>query len=369
MTTLSTFWRCRLWWACAVPGVFYLGCSAAWTLAAVPNGNWGGTVVEDRVPYQPEMLLDHWVEETEPVDLETVVTTDQAVRVAGVSTDMVPLGEELAAETGPQLPPGTRDGIFQKVVFAGTWLPQLEDDSLGWGDLEAAVVFGFPFFRIDTPLIITPRYAVHYLDGAANFDLPDKLYDASVEFRHIRKIANGPWAMDVAVTLGHFSDYEGDNGDAFMVLGRGLAIYQAESGVNWILGAAYVNIGEARVLPVVGFVYAPTPAITYELIFPRPRVAWQLPWSDPANGDERWAYIGGEFAGGLWSIEHPTSGVQERLASSDVRVLAGYERKLTAGITRRFEVGYVFARQLSFSSGMPDVDLDDTLFARVGLSY
>jgi hypothetical protein len=360
--------RRRLWWACAAHwGLFAF--SAAGLIAAPSSGNWGGTVVEDRVPYQPEMLLDHWVEDTDPVDLETVVTTDEAVRVAGVSNEMIPPGDELAAETNSQLSSGARNGIFQKALFAGTWLPQLEDDSLGWSDLEAAVILGLPLLHTGMPLIITPRYAVHYLDGAENFDLPDKLYDASVEFRTIRKIADGPWAMDVAVTLGHFSDYEGDDADAFLVLGRGLAIYQGESGVNWILGAAYVNIGEARVLPVVGFVYAPTPAITYELIFPRPRVAWQLPWSDQLNGDERWAYVAGEFAGGLWSIEHPTSGVQERMASSDVRVLAGYERKLTAGISRRFEVGYVFGRQLSFSSGTPDVELDNTLFARVGLSY
>jgi hypothetical protein len=122
------------------------------------------------------------------------------------------------------------------------------------------------------------------------------------------------------------------------------------------------------VLPIVGVIYDPDPSVSYELIFPRPRVSWQLPWSDPANGDERWVFVGGEFGGGVWSIEHPSDGAQDLLTYSDVRVLAGYERKIIGGLTRRFEFGYVFARQLEFNA-TPEIDLDDSLFARVSLTY
>lgn len=338
-------------------------------LLAQPAAQWGGTVVADRVPYQPQVLLDRWAEDAHPVDFDAEIAHDEALRVAGLTTDSVPPGDEVIDETGPQLPPGTRSGVFQKLLFTGTWLPQLEDDSLGWGDLEAGVVFGFPFLRRDTPLLITPRYAVHFLDGAETFDLPDQVYDASIEFRHMRKFGAGPWAMDVAVTLGHYSDYEGDDDDAFRVSGRGIGVYEAQPGVKWLLGVAYLNRAGASVLPVVGVIYDPNPSVSYELIFPRPRVAWQLPWSDPQNGDERWAYIAGEFGGGVWSIERPSSGMHDLLTYSDVRIIAGYERKIIGGLTRRFEVGYVFARELEFESATPDVDLDDTLFARLGLTY
>jgi hypothetical protein len=333
-----------------------------------PQNHFGGVIVEDRVPYQPTVLHGHWTDQVEAVDLEEAVAADTGIRLAGLATDTIPEGDQVADETDPQLPPGTRNGVFQKLLLSGTWLPQLEDDSLGWGDLEAGVVFGFPFFRRDTPLLITPRYGVHFLDGAENFDLPDQVYDASFEFRHMRKFGQGPWAMDVAVTLGHYSDYEGDDADAFRVSGRGLAVYEAQPGVKWILGVAYLNRAGASVLPVAGVIYDPDPSISYELIFPRPRVAWQLPWSDPAMGDERWAYIGGEFGGGVWSIEHPSDGEQDLLTYSDVRLLAGYERKIIGGLSRRFEVGYVFARQLEFNA-TPEIDLDDSLFARVSLSY
>jgi hypothetical protein len=338
-------------------------------LAANDPNHWGGVIIEDRIPYQPEVLHGHWSDVEQPIDLEAAIATDGPIRLAGLTTDTVPEGDQIADETEPQLPPGTRNGVFQKLLLTGTYLPQFEDDSLGWGDLEAGVVFGFPFFRRDTPLLITPRYGVHFLEGAENFDLPDQVYDASFEFRHMRKFGQGPWAMDVAVTLGHYSDYEGDDADAFRVSGRGLAVYEAQPGVKWILGVAYLNRAGASVLPVAGVIYDPNPSISYELIFPRPRVSWQLPWSNPEQGDERWGYIGGEFGGGVWSIEHPSTAEQDLLTYSDVRVLAGYERKIIGGLTRRFEVGYVFARQLEFASPTPEVDLDDTLFARVGLTY
>jgi hypothetical protein len=336
--------------------------------AAEPPNHWGGVVVEDRVPFQPAVLLDHWTDEVEAVDLEKAITSDNDIRLAGLATDTVPTGDKIADETEPQLPPGTRNGVFQKLLLSGTWLPQLEDDGLGWGDLEAGVVLGFPFFRRDTPLLITPRYGVHFIDGAANFDLPDQVYDASFEFRHMRKFGQGPWAMDVAVTLGHYSDYESNDADAFRVSGRGIAVYESQPGVKWLLGVAYLNRAGASVLPVAGVIYDPDPSVSYELIFPRPRISWQLPWSDPANGDERWVFVGGEFGGGVWSIEHPSNGEHDLLTYSDVRLLAGYERKIIGGLTRRFDFGYVFARQLEFNES-PEIDLNDSLFARVSLAY
>ena len=329
---------------------------------------WGGVIVEDRVPYQPAVLHGRWTDAVAPVDFDAVLDQDPGIRLAGLATDTVPEGDQVAQQSQGELPPGTRDGVFQKLLLSGSWLPQLEDDSLGWGDLEAAVVLGFPFLRRDTPLLVTPRYGVHYLEGADTFDLPDKVYDASVEFRHLRKFGTGPWAMDVAVTLGHYSDYESSDADAFRVTGRGIAVYESRPGVKWLLGAAYLNRAGASVLPIAGVIYDPDPSISYELIFPRPRISWQLPWSQPNFGDERWAFVGGEFGGGVWSIEHPSDGAHDLLTYSDVRVFVGYERKIIGGLTRRFEFGYVFARELELHA-TPEIDLDDSLFARIALTY
>ena len=332
---------------------------------------WGGTLFAERIPHQPQELLDHWTDEETPLDLEKMLLKDEQVRLAGLASQTTAIASDLDLidSDEAQLPPGTRDGVFQKLLFTGTYLPQLEDDSLGWGDLETGVVFGFPFLRRDTPLLITPRFGVHYLDGAANFDLPNTLYDASFEFRHLRMFGDGPWAMDVAVTLGHYSDYEEDHSDAFRVTGRGMVVYESSSTTKWLAGVAYLNRAGATVLPIGGVIYEPTPDVSCELIFPRPRLWWLLPGSNRQIGDERWAFVGGEFGGGVWSIERPSTQVHDLLTYLDYRVLVGYQRNRPSGIGCTYEFGYVFGRELEFSGTSPNVPLDDSMFARVGLKF
>lgn len=291
------------------------------------------------------------------------------VRVAGLTEDTVAPMNQVLAEPQPPLPPGARDGIFQKIFFTGTWLPAMsnEPDSLGFGDLETGLVLGFPFLRRDTPLLVTPQFGVHLLDNAGPLDIPTTLYDSTVEFRHLRKFGDGPWAMDAAVNVGYFSDFEQGSGDALRITGRGIGVYESSPQTKWLLGVAYLNRAGASVLPIFGVIYKPTPDLDYELIFPRPRIYWRTPGS--VDGDEGWLYVGGEFGGGVWSITHPSSGDLDLMNYSDWRLLAGYERKITGSLSRRFELGYVFKRQLEFDSDLPDVSLDDTVFARVGLTY
>jgi hypothetical protein len=306
----------------------------------------------------------------EPLYLDHLQAPDPPeVRLAGLAEDTVAPMSEVLAEPQPPLPPGARDGVFQKIFVTGTWLPPLADepDALGVGSLESGIVLGFPFMRRDTPLLVTPQFGAHFLDNAVALDIPTTLYDASLEFRHLRKFGAGPWAMDVAATIGYYSDFEQDSGDALRVSGRGIGVYESSAATKWLLGVAYLNRAGASVLPVFGVIHEPSPDLRLDLVFPRPRVSWRTAAS--ATGDERWLYLGGEFGGGVWSITRPSSGELDLINYSDWRLLAGYERKVIGGLTRRFEVGYVFQRELEYESTTPDATLDDTLFGRIGLSY
>jgi hypothetical protein len=288
------------------------------------------------------------------------------IEPAGLAETIIAPANQITADP---LPPGARDGVFQKLYFTGTWLPALseEPDALGFGDLETGVVLGFPFMRRDTPLLVTPQFGAHLLDNEDALDVPSELYDAAVEFRHMRKFGGGPWAMDAAVTVGYYSDFEQGDDEAVRVSGRALGVYEPSPTTKWLFGAAYLNRAGASVLPVAGVIYEPRPDMRWELIFPKPRFAWQLRHSQP--GDERWAYVAGEFGGGIWSITRPSTGQLDLLSYSDWRLLVGFERKVTHGLTRRFEFGYVFNRELEYDSGTPEVALDDTLFVRAGLTY
>ncbi len=315
-----------------------------------PQSHYGGQLVQEMVPYQPEYIYSSAPQDRTPLYLDEC-------------PEFCLPGDLYADEPTPSLPSDQRDGLFQKLFFTGTWIPEFDDDSLGITELETGIVFGVPFFRRTAPLLITPRFAVHYLDGPATPDLPPRLYDADITFRHLRKFGSGPWAMDAAVTLGHYSDFESSDADAFRVTGHALAVYETSRTSKWVFGAAYLNRRDLTVVPVVGFIHEPTPDLKYEAILSRPRVAWRLP------AGERWAYLAAEYGGGIWSIKRPLSGTQDLLGYNDYRVMLGIERKINGGLNRHVEVGYVFGRELEFAIATPDVRLDDSLFIRGGLTY
>ncbi|MBA4104862.1 MAG: hypothetical protein C0485_03810 [Pirellula sp.] len=354
--------------------------------AGVPNPAYANLQQQQQQPpasavITPTPWTPTHTEPITPIDLDQLPASadpsvhgsvlDPSLRVANLAEDTVAPQNQLAPEADSELPPGARAGVFQKIYFTGTWLPQMSDepDTLGMGDLEAGVVFGFPFFRRDTPLLITPYFATHFLSNAAALDIPSTLYDASVDFRHLRKFGDGPWAMDVGVGVGYYSDFEQSYSDATRVSGRGLAVYEAVPGKKWVFGVAYLNRAGATVLPVAGLIIEPEemPRTRIDLIFPRPRFSWQTAASTPE--DERWFYVGGEFGGGIWTVTRPSDQEIDNISYSDIRFIAGFERKILGGLSTRFETGYVFARELDYESDTPDVSLDDTMMARVGVSY
>jgi hypothetical protein len=135
-----------------------------------------------------------------------------------------------------------------------------------------------------------------------------------------------------------------------------------------VLGAAYVNRASTQILPVAGFIYTPNDDIEYRAVFPAPKFAWRLPWSDNPGTDDRWVYIGGEFGGGAWAVTRE-DGTSDRLDITDWRVFLGAERRIVGGLSRRVELGYVFSRKMEYQSNGDEIELGDTLMVRGGVTY
>lgn len=392
---------------------------AGTSTAQVPQSPWGGYAVSAAVPYQPSVLAPTCVPPSNlsPATCAPIVTVDQAPLPGAIPNVSTPAAQTLAGPVviGPApgsgtdgnqvwqsypapggvvpagnpalplqdpiypptpepvdskslIPPGSRDGVFQKVNFTATYLPQLESDSLGWTDLGGDVVFGLPLITRETPLVITPSYEAHLLDRPANLDLPPRLHDIAVEFHHFRRIAEN-WIADIAVTPGLYADdHSFDRSDAVRITGRGLAIYESSPFTKWVMGVAYLDGAGWEIVPVGGVVYEPNDDVSYELVFPRPKISWRLPSSPVPGIDERWFYVGAEFGSGIWAIEY-SDGTPDVFVSRDYRVLIGYERKIIGGLSRRIEAGYVFKREIELESMPNDINLDDTLMVRVGLTY
>lgn len=280
-----------------------------------------------------------------------------------VDPDLSPAAQDL----GSLIPPGARKSFFQKINTGVAYMPRFDDDSIGMTELSAEIVTAMPFPKFHQPLTIKPGYTVRFLDGPDFIDVPARLHDAELDFNHLRRIADR-WVFNGAVTFGWYADdHSFDSDEAFRVSGRALGIFEASPQSKWLLGVVYLNRAGWSLVPAVGYLYW-TDDLKIDVVIPQPKIAWRT-WSAGRPGyDERWLYIQGDFGGGIWAVERE-SGAPDTLSYSDLRVIFGTERKNIGSISRRWEMGYVFARELEYDSNPAEFDLDDTLFVRGVFTY
>jgi hypothetical protein len=266
-------------------------------------------------------------------------------------------------------PPGARNGFFQRVDFDADYLPPFGSYNLGWTDVHADVVTALPFFTRENPIIITPSYTARFLDRPLFLDLPSQLNDVAMDF-HIFRVFDNHWIADFAVTPGLFADnHSFGSSDAFRVNGRAVGVYAPTIDLKYALGVTYVDGGWSKIVPVAGVIYKPNDDVEYSLIFPTPRISWRLPWSPIPGKDERWMYIEMDYLNAAWAFEK-SNGTPDVLYSRDYRLILGFERKIVHGLSHRFEIGYVFNRDIKIASvSSDDISFDDTLLVRAGISY
>lgn len=153
----------------------------------------------------------------------------------------------------PDRPPDARDGLFQKLIFTYTWLGSGRAYGLGMSEVELKTVLALPVPSRRWPLIVTPGFGVHYLDGPEVSDLPPRLYDAYAQFRWMRRL--GPrWAIDVAVTPGVYSDFQQSTDEALRITGHGAAMFTWNPSTKLVLGVAYLDREDLGVLPIGGII-------------------------------------------------------------------------------------------------------------------
>lgn len=289
---------------------------------------------------------------------------DPAVRLA--QSDSFPADDPLGTKAGQQtasgMPPGARKGLYQGAGNKIAYLPRFENDSLGITTLETHVNFGVPFPRPQTPLLITPRYRIRFLDGPDFTDVPPRVHEAEVGLQHFRPLTDR-WMFNGAITMGLYADdHSFDADDAFRVTGRALGIYELSCQWKGIIGVVYLNRAGLTVVPAAGLMYD-RGDLKVDLIFPRPRVAWLLPGSTPGATEQNWFYIQGELGGNIWAVNR-VDGSDDNLSYGDARLMIGYEHKHIGGVSQRTELAYVFNRELEYDSEGYESELDDTLMLR-----
>jgi hypothetical protein len=262
-----------------------------------------------------------------------------------------------------------RSGMFQKLIFSDTWLARgIGSRGFGQNDLESKIILALPCPTREQPLVITPGFTVHYLDGPAGVDLPPRLFDAYTQFRWLSQVTP-QWGLDMAITPGVYSDFDQGSDDAFRLTGHGAAAWTCNPQTKFVLGAAYLDRLVNNVIPIGGVIWTPNDDTKFDLIFPHPKISRRVHFFDNFNPEvETWAYILGETAGDAWAISH-ADGSNGLIDLSDYRFILGLERKTCGGLTASVEVGYVFGRKIRFSGDYPNFEPQDTVLLRGGLMY
>jgi len=252
-------------------------------------------------------------------------------------------------------PPPAYSFGYNRARSAISWLPG-DDDHFGWFSYES--ISGAKLGNM--PSLVT-GFGIHVLDGPVQTDMPPRLFDFSIGVAD-RRLIQPNIGYDILVRIGAFSDFEGSARDGVRYPSHAVTFLRLNPSTELVLGIDYLDRDDIHLLPVVGSIWTPRDWLRVEAVFPRPRIAAQI-METPT-----WIYLGGELGGGTWAIERANR-VDDNATYRDLRLVLGWETLLPEPLSSSFEVGYVFDRKLSYSSGIGDYEPSDGFMVRMTSEY
>lgn len=286
-----------------------------------------------------------------------------------------PLAQAPAYEPGPVAPPG---GFFpqairllQEIQVQDTWVPrQIGNNGFGINDVIMNASFGFPIGNNPAPLLITPGFNIHLLDGPAtppgdaNQTLPGHVYDTYVAAAW-RPQFTPMFGADLAVSWGIYTDYQRVTWDSIRVLSRALGVVTLSPQWRAELGIVYLDRLSVKLLPAGGLIWTPNPDVKFDFIFPYPKFAERI--SNVGNY-EVWAYLRGEYGGGQWSVVH-TNGIEDVFAYNDLRAILGLEWFGATRVRGNVELGVVFDRKIMYRNTSTELNPGTSMVFQGGIAF
>jgi hypothetical protein len=258
-----------------------------------------------------------------------------------------------------------RKSFLQRLSLSGGWISQGGESGLGITSLETAATLAVPLGSFENLLLVTPGLEVNHLDGPAQIDVPDKLYNAGLDLMW-RKQWTDRWGSMIAVAPSVASDFQSTE-DALRITGRAFATWQwVPEQLTLLFGVVYLDRNDLAILPGVGLIWTPTPDYRLDVIFPRPKLARRLVFLPRERED--WVYLSGRLGGRTWAVERE-SGLPDQLTLRDYRLALGWERIIDGGSGVFAEVGYVFGRELEYENTSTGISFDDAFMIQAGVTY
>ena len=276
----------------------------------------------------------------------------------------------------------TMKRFLQEIRLDYVWIPGTASNEFGVNDAELSAEFAIPFLRNpQTPLLITPGFAIHYWNGpettAPPFvppdlpPLPSRAYDAYLDAAwnpQLSRIVGG----ELAFRIGVYSDFGKVVNESIRYRGHGLGVISLTPSFQLKAGVVYLDRNRIKLLPAGGIVWTPNDDVRFEILFPNPKLAVRLPGY---SRTEWWLYARGEYGGGAWTVEVDPVAPFNRteIDYNDLRVAVGLDFETVRGLNGLFEVGLTFEREIFYRFLAP-VDPftfrpDPTVFVRGGLAY
>lgn len=240
------------------------------------------------------------------------------------------------------------------------WLAFLPADSanIGVTEIDGRAVMGV---RNMPGFSVSPEFGITAFNGPSRTDLPGETYQLGVELRQLVPLSQR-WGMELALTPSLYTDFDAGGSDAFRLIGRAVAAYNHSPQTRLLLGLTYLDREDVPVLPIFGIVHHSGADLRYDLVFPKPKVAFRVHRTPTGEG---WTYIGGEFGGDAWAIQR-RSGADDIVYYKDWRLLIGYESRNPGALSWLAEGALVFNRSLEYESEVGDFDPDATVMIRFG---
>jgi hypothetical protein len=260
--------------------------------------------------------------------------------------------------------------LLERPRWRNTYIAPSGTRYLGWVESEIATTLTLPNFLFTSqPIRFSPGFVFNFWEGPDTMetgaDLPPRTYDAFLAADYATPW-DRPFGIETNLTVGVYSDFNVVNSDSLRITGLGLGWVRLNNTTTFKIGIEYLDRVDIKLLPAIGFFIYPSPDIKFDVYFPRPRLAHRLP---SLGNYEMWAYLGGEYGGGSWTVERITM-VGDQVDVNDIRVFGGLEWTGPRQVTGLFEVGYVFNRNLVYrSDSSTPIDMDDSFMLRAGIAF
>jgi hypothetical protein len=280
----------------------------------------------------------------------------EALQAKPVPLDGAPRKPDDLDET-ETLPADSRSS-FGWIVGTGNQLGMLE-----WVDRDLAV---FDYTLTDrSSMHLEPGFTMVWLTGPTTTDLPPYLFSIVIDAAMSFKI-NNRWSVDTVITPSWNTDFANKSSELFRLPWQVVNSLKVNEELKLVVGVTDLDREDIQFLPVAGFTYKPLDGSRqFDLIFPRPKMAWRLGNSPDGN---LWGYIAGELGGNSYAIQRPGT-VHDIVTLRDYRLLFGWEHRGEKRHATRFEAGWVFGRAVEYASGIGDYCPSQTAIIRFSSDF